>query len=130
MQLTKEAILQADDLVMEKVAVPQWGGDIYIRVMTAAARDKFDKGNLTKTDDGYEANFDNVRARLVVLTACDEKGNPLFTEFDAVQLGLKNGEAVDLLAQVARRLNKLDQKDVEEAAKNSEPGQSEGSTSA
>ena len=130
MQLTKEAILQAEDLVIEKVTVPQWNGDVFIRVMSASARDKFDKGNLSKTDDGYEANFDNVRARLVCLTACDEKGNPIFNNGDAEQLGLKNGEAVDLLAQVARWLNKLDKKDVEEAIKNSEPGQSEGSTSA
>jgi hypothetical protein len=116
--LTKDSILQANDLVMELVRVPMWDGEVYIRVMTAAARDRFDKGNIIKTDDGFEANFDNLRARLVTLTACDDKGNPLFDESDASQLGLKSGEAVDLLAQVARRINKLDKKDVEESIKN------------
>ena len=34
--LTKEAILAADDLPREKVDVPEWGGEVYVRALTGA----------------------------------------------------------------------------------------------
>ncbi len=33
--LSKEAILSADDLPREIVSVPEWGGQVYVRTMTA-----------------------------------------------------------------------------------------------
>ena len=41
----KEQILKADDLPKEKVNVPEWNVDVYVRALTAAER------------DGYEASL-------------------------------------------------------------------------
>ena len=37
--LTKDQILAADDLGVLKLTVPEWGGDVYIRVMSVGERD-------------------------------------------------------------------------------------------
>ena len=63
-------------------------------------------------------NLKNIRARLVVKTACDENGALLFTEDQASYLGKKSAKALDRCFSVAQTLNGLSGNDVEELAKN------------
>lgn len=112
--LTREQILGARDLKAEQVSVPEWGGDIIVRTMTAAERDRFEDhcGKLQgKTCEG-------IMALLVALTVVDGEGNTLFTESDISSLGGKSAAAVSRVFDVARRLNKLSNQDVEDLAKN------------
>ncbi len=39
--LTREQILQSDDLPRETVQVPEWGGEVQVRTMTGTDRDAF-----------------------------------------------------------------------------------------
>ena len=50
MALTKDQILAADDMGMLKLAVPEWGGDVYIRVMSVGERDASENEWMRKKD--------------------------------------------------------------------------------
>ena len=117
MSLDRDAILGADDLTIEEVEVPEWGGLVRIRSLTGRERDRLE-GDLLKKN-GQGVNLDNVRAKLVVATAIDENGKQLFQPGDAAKLGEKSGAALSKVASVAQRLGGLSTADVEELAKNS-----------
>lgn len=115
MLLTREAILGADDLKRELVKVVEWGGDLYIAMMTGAARDAWEQ-SLIGAEGG--TNTANIRARLVAACAVDETGARLFTEADVEALGRKSSRALERCAKVAQRLNALSAADVEAAKGN------------
>lgn len=98
--LTKEAILAADDLPRERVVVPEWGGDVFVRTMTGTDRDAFETSLL-----GKDGRMENVRARLVSLTLCNEAGTRIFDDSEIVALGAKSARALDRVFSVAQRLN-------------------------
>ena len=128
--LTREQILSADDLKREEVVVPNWGGSVFVRSLTGAERDRLEEQSVTRNGKTFEANYNNVRARLVSLAAVDESGKRLFTEADIEALGAKSAAALDLVFTVASRLNGLSAKDVDELAKNSNGDLAAGSASA
>lgn len=117
--LDRAAILNADDHVKERVHVPEWGGDIFVRNLTAGQRDRYelecfvDGAGMTAALDGI-----GVRARLAIATVCDEAGDLLFTADDLEALAKKSGAALDRVYEVATRLNRVSDADVEELAKN------------
>jgi len=113
--LTRDAILGADDLPKQEVEIPEWGGSVFVRTMTAGERDAYESSMLLNG----KPNLANMRAKLVVRTAVDEEGKRLFADADAEALGKKSASAVDKLFGVAQRLNGLTKKDVEELEKNS-----------
>ena len=109
--LNRESILQSDDLPKELVEVPEWSGDVYVRTLTGTERDAFEQSMVQKKN---KPNLANVRARFAVLTICDEKGDRLFTDGDAVELGSKSAAALDRVFAVAQRLNGFSDSDSEE----------------
>lgn len=116
--LTREAILQADDLPREMIEVPEWGGSVYVRALSGAERDAYEAACLEKRGKSYETNLQNLRAKLCALTVCAEDGKRLFTEADIDALGGKSAAALDRLFAAAKRLSGLGAEDVEELAKN------------
>ncbi|WP_461369485.1 hypothetical protein [Candidatus Darwinibacter acetoxidans] len=125
--LTRDAILQAEDLPRELVEVPEWGGCVYVRALTGAERDAFEASVVEQRGKSTKMNLRNIRAKLVALTAVDEEGKRLFTDDDAALLGKKSAAALDRVFDVAQRLSGLKDEDVEELAKNSEDDLSEDS---
>ena len=117
--LTKEQILQAQDLPRETVPVPEWGGDVLVRTMTGAERDSWE----AETVQEQAVNRINLRARLCARCIVDEQGGRLFTDKDAEALGAKSAAALDRVFTVAARLNALSKADTEELEKNSVAGQ-------
>lgn len=112
--LTKEQILNADDLPKELVSVPEWGGDVYVRTLSGSERDAFEAGTIRQGKGSQTVNLLNLRARLVSLSMCDEQGTRLFGDADMVALGTKSAAALDRVFAVAQRLSKLSDADVEE----------------
>ena len=114
--LTKEQILQADDLKQETVEVPEWGGSVIVRTISGTERDNFeiacakDKNTTRKV----------IRGRLLALCLVDEDGKRLFSDSDAAALGEKSATALDRAFEVAARLNGIGEKDQKELEKNSE----------
>jgi hypothetical protein len=116
--LTRDAILAASDQVIEAVDVPEWGGVIHVRSLTGAQRDQFEATIVERNGKDLRTNVRNLRARLVVLAACDEHGMPIFKPDDAGALGAKSAAALDRLFSVAQRLSGLRDNDVQELASN------------
>ena len=109
--LDRDAILNVVDLKPEVVEVPEWGGSLYIRMLTASERDKFEASCV---GTGKKQNLSNIRARLVVLCACDEAGERLFTDGDAEALGRKSASAVDKVFGACSKLNGFSSQDIED----------------
>lgn len=113
--LSKDLILSADDLKKEEIDVPEWGGKVCIRTMRGEERDSFEQ-SIFDGQGTVKDKLDNVRARLLVLVLVDEAGNRLFTDQDIPALGKKSAGVLDRLFEVAKRLNRISRKDVEELA--------------
>jgi len=106
--LSRDAILSSDDLPRERVDVPEWGGEVFVRTLTGTERDEFEQSMQGKKD---KINLDNVRARFAVLTICDEQGTRIFNAADAAKLGSKSAAALDRVFAVAQRLNGFSNED-------------------
>lgn len=103
--LTKDAILAAQDLPAEDVDVPEWGGAVRVRGMTAAERDGFET---TCFDGKGKLIVPNFRAQLVARCVVDEAGARIFGDAEIDVLGGKSGAAVDRLFDVALRLSGME----------------------
>lgn len=123
--LTAADILSANDFKYEDVKCDEWGGTVRMRNLTAEARGQFIQRSMDikREDDEYRAaleeakkndkpapprpeNFD-VEACLVVMSACDETGAPLFTNANLAALMRKSAAPIGRCASVAQRLSGL-----------------------
>jgi hypothetical protein len=109
--LSREAILEADDLGFADVDVPEWGGKVRIRALSGTERDKFEA---SIAGNGKRIRLDNVRAKLVQACAVDVEGNPLFGTADVVALGRKSAAGLDRVFEACKKLSGLSEEDVDE----------------
>lgn len=120
MALTREQILaQAQiPLKMERVSVPEWGGEVIIREWTGKERDEFE--NSFVTDDGKRdaKATKNIRAQMVALSIVDETGRLQFALEDVELLGSLSARALNRVFQRVRDLIGMSDKDVAELEKN------------
>jgi hypothetical protein len=116
--LTREQILNANDLPAEDVEVPEWGGVVRVRALTGAERDAFEAAIIKVRGKRVDFHLENARALLVAMSVVDEDGNRLFSDEDVKALGRKSAAALDRVASVAMRLSGLTQEDLEELTKN------------
>jgi hypothetical protein len=110
--LTKEQILAADDLGLLKVHVPEWGGDVYIRVMSVGERDAYENEWMRKKETGV----DDFRSKFLVRCLVDEKGQRLFDNGDVAKLAAKSAKVVNRVWQSAMEHNNLSDQEVERIA--------------
>jgi hypothetical protein len=108
MALSKEQIMGAQDVGQEEVDVPEWGGSVTIRALTAKNR-----ASWLESIEG-EKDF-STDCKLVAFCMVDENDEPLLTP---EELALKSGDVVSRLAKVAGKLNGMEPGAVEEAEKN------------
>ncbi len=126
--LTRAEILAADDLPRELVEVPEWGGSVYVRGLTAMERSEFEnlmlglenrRIKVGKSDDvTIQMDMRVLRVRLSALCMVDEKGNRLFGDDEVEALGRKSADALNRIFVVAQRLSGMTSDDVEDAAGN------------
>ena len=125
MILTRDEILKAQDIDYEVVEVPEWGGEVRVRAMTAAERDAFEASILRQTKSGVQVEMVNLRARLCAMTIVDEDGKRIFSDSDVAELGKKSAAALQRVFDVAMRLSKFGNEDIQNLAenlKNDQPG--------
>jgi hypothetical protein len=118
MALNRDQILAANDAKRKLVAMPEWGGDVWVATMTGTARDRWEQGLLIRRNGVSEPNMENMRARLVAATVVDDDGNRLFTEADIEHLGKKSAAALERLCKVAQALNGIGEAELEELSGN------------
>lgn len=129
MYLDADHILKADDRRYEDVDVPEWGGTVRVRSLGAKERDAFEVSILTGKGKNRDVNLKNLRAKLVILSACDESGKPIFTVDQLEALGEKSAAAMERVFSTAQRLSRLREEDITELTKNSETDQNGDSSS-
>lgn len=113
--LTRDAILAAKDLKLAPVDVPEWGGRVYVRILTGLERDKLEKAIWDSRNKPIKVS---LRARLVSLAACNDEGKRLFTDEDAVGLGQKSSAALDRVFAAAQKINRMTPDDIQALEKN------------
>lgn len=123
MALDRKSILAADDVRKEKIAVPEWGGDVFLRVLTGTDRDRFEE---SYADQKMKA----FRIRFLLLALCDEGGERLFSDDEADILGKKSSVVINRLFEAGWKLNAFTQEAVDALGEDSEAAPSGGSTSA
>ena len=101
------------------VDVPEWGGVVYMRPLTGKERDNFELAVTIQGRGGAQVKIENLRARLVVMSACDAEGKNIFTEEDIDALGSRSAGALNRLFAKAQKLSGLTDEDMAELAKNS-----------
>ncbi|WP_271215868.1 hypothetical protein [Streptosporangium carneum] len=127
--LGREQILAVDDLPVEDVPVPEWGGEVRLRGLTGAELDEYQASLVVQTRDGTQkTNLRNATAKLVSRCAIDEDGAPLFEPKDLLKLSSKSAVALQRLANVAQRLNGLTDDDLKELTEDFGDGPSASTT--
>jgi len=133
--LSREALLQRDELKIERVELSK--GHVFVREMTGLEKDIWEKSMLKEKPSGnknrpveYEVNIEGFRAKLAIVTVCDEKGVLMFKPEDVRVLNqMMSAANLDRIITVAQRLNAITEKDKEELLKNSETDLEESSNS-
>jgi len=116
--LTRDEILQADDMRIETVAVPEWGGEVRVKSLTGAERDLFEASITQQIGGKASVVIANMRAKLCAMAIVNENGVNLFSQADVETLGVKSAAALDRVFGVAQRLAGLSPRDVEELTGN------------
>lgn len=117
MTLKRDDILKAQDILTEKVPVPEWGGDVCVKGMTGTERDAFESSIVSSNGKKTSVNMVNIRAKLAAQTICDENGERLFTDADDVKvLGAKSATALQRVFEVAQRLSGIGDDAIQELA--------------
>lgn len=111
--LSRDEILGVDDLPVEDLEVPEWGGTVRVRGLTGTERDRFEFQIAQARKTPAEAV---VRAELVARCLIDEKGKRVFTDKEIGRLGAKSGVVLDRVFDKCRELSGMGDAAVEEAA--------------
>ncbi len=133
--LTREALLQKDDLKVEKVELSK--GYVFVREMTGHEKDVWEQSMLKQKPSGnknkgveYETTLEDFRAKLAVVTVCDAEGNLLFKPEDAKVLNkMMSATNMERIVTAAQKLNAISEQEKEEILKNSEADQTDSSNS-
>jgi hypothetical protein len=110
MSLSREALLGATQMPTKVVDIPELGGSVTVRGMSAKERTQFEKKFVTTVRGKQQRNFDAFREQLVVFCAID----PTFTEADLPALANVRGDVIERIADVAMKLSGITEKDIEE----------------
>lgn len=129
MTLSKQSILQAKDMRIERVHVPEWNGEVCLKSITAAERGQIEAAAARfRESRGKDETFARTfTLKIVSMALCDELGNRLFDDGDFAELAKKNAAVIARLAEVAQRLSGFGKEDLEELEKNSAETPVEGS---
>lgn len=120
MSLSREQLLKPVQIPREEVELPELGGSVWVKGMSASDRSKFEKDFQTSSGKSNKRKMAEVRERLLVACCCDENGTRMFTYDDVTELGKQSIQVVERIVNVAQRLCGMTNDDVEQMAKNSE----------
>lgn len=105
MALTKEQILSNSKPAVKEIEIPELESTAFIRVMTGQQRDEFETMVTTK-------NTGNLRGTVAAWVLCDEGGNRLFEDRDAVELGQKDVRFLTRIFDATVELSALSQEEI------------------
>ena len=114
MALTGLEILAIDDRKMESVVVKEWNDEVvYIRTMGALERASFDAKLIELKDLSMAEKMVLIKITLILLCACNEAGDRLFTDDQFDELSAKSSESIDRIYRLVDEMNIMTQVEVE-----------------
>lgn len=114
MTLSRDQILAAEaSLPTESVEVPEWGGAVLVRGLTASEADAFLASTVKQRGTAGAFDRTDFQAKICQLCLVDDQGQPMFGKEDVPALGKKSARALARIAPVAMRLSGLAPEDVE-----------------
>lgn len=126
MALTKDEILNLDDIKIREIQIPEWAGSVFIRQLTRGQADEYFSRRFEKSEIQQRGRGNNVvesqinmfghDAWLVAQAVCDEAGKRLFTNGDVDNLKNRNANAIGRIAVEIIKFSQM-QEDVEELDK-------------
>lgn len=119
--LTKQQILDADDIDIRVVPCPEWGGAVRVRSMSGADRDSL----AARTQAGADGKLplEHAHARVAAMVIVDADGKRMFNKDDLLALSRKNIKPLDRIFQVAMEISAMTATEVAEIEGNSAAGQ-------
>ena len=132
--LNFDDIVASQDKEYEDVEVPEWGGTVRIATMSGEDRDRWELSMMQADDSserGFKLNFDAYsRVRLVAMCLVDDNFNRIFVTKEQIEkLSQKSDKVMDLLYDVAQRVNGITESDIDDLEKNSVSAQNGASGS-
>lgn len=114
----KDRIKAADDLPKQEVKIAEWGDEsgplvLYIRTMGSRERDEYEASLVEGRGKNQRTSTKNARAKMLVSTAVDEAGKPIFDQSDIEWLGEKSAKVVDRLVDIAMAMSGFTDKDID-----------------
>ena len=107
MALNKQDILSVQDCKVVEVNVPEWGGSVFVKVMSGKQRDAWEASVVSRKDKDGKINTAGLRSMLVATCVCDESGNEIFTAEDIPEIENKNASVLQRIFDEAAKLNGL-----------------------
>jgi len=102
----RNRLLNANDIKVQSLDIPAWGGTYYLRVISGKAREHF--------EESYsQEKMKNFRLRFLVLTLCDEAGKPILSDADMDALGERSSVEINRVFDAAWKLNAFTQEAVD-----------------
>ena len=105
MYLTRDQFLAGPVLAHEDVEVPELGGTVRVREMTAGEQQAYIR---LISPDGSGVDLDNFQAKLITCTLCNESGALLLAPGDVGAVAALSAAVVDRVWEAARRVNRID----------------------
>lgn len=127
--ISKSQILGASDITTETVAVPEWGGDVLVRGLSARQRGAWQQSMRVTRAGKPDMDVTFMNVSLCMLCIVDEDGKRMFEESELLALADKSASAIEAVARVALRLSGLDEEDRQALLKGSTTTQSVDSSS-
>jgi hypothetical protein len=112
--LNRAEIIGAQDLKTVDVDVPEWGGTVRLRMLSAAERFAVNEA----ANVGGEFDPATFQTTLIERTAVNEDGTPVFDKGDAAALAAKSSGAISRVFEAAAQLNGLGPKPTDAAEGN------------
>lgn len=124
MSLKLQEILAAQDLGLQEVPVPEWGGSVYVRRLSAS--DVIDLGaeqSVAGLNGAGDAEHRKTSMAIAVRAfLCDDAGQALCATVDEARAFLKKAAGpVNRIVTLGLQLNALDNRDLAALSKNSAP---------
>jgi len=121
--LNRDSIIAVKDFGIEKIDIPEWGGEVCLKKWSAKDRNTYLSKSVNVDETGGHVNWDTVFDNMVLtvaLSLCDENGDRLFADSqeDLKILSDKDGSVIQKLYEETLIINGLAKKSIEEAAKN------------
>lgn len=119
--LSRDAILDADDIQYEEVDCKEWGGKVLVRSLDGRQRADWQQASIQGNGRNQTVNFRQTTIKLVALGVVDpETKRSLFTNADIVKLATKNSAPLERIAEAVMRLSGIGDDEMETITKNSE----------